>query len=134
MVQTLIASILHNLRVEIKNVYFRFENRLTRDQELYAIGIRLQKFGIYTTNSNFDELEAGQKIEETPPDRLRDGRILDEATKLEWLKLKYKKIIISGLTLFCDFDKKGDKLVGSVSLDKLNLQSKTIYSNANVKV
>lgn len=133
MIQTLIASILHNLRVEIKNVYFRFENRLSRGDELYAIGIRLKQFGIYTTNSKFDELQPGQKVEEEAPDRLPDG-ILDEATKVEWKKLRYKKIIISGLTLFCDFDKKGDVLVGSVSLPKLQHESETIYSNAKVKV
>jgi hypothetical protein len=64
--------------VSFKNIYIRFENELSREEEPYAIGLKLKEFGIYSTDHKFDVLS-----DKTPK---KDEIFEEESTRPKWAK------------------------------------------------
>jgi hypothetical protein len=89
--EKLIARILDNLQVSIKNTYFRFEDTIITNgrPESFSIGLKLKEFAIFTGDSDFKRLNQVIKDE----DRYKNP-------------LTYKVARIEGFSLFCDWENK----------------------------
>ena len=124
--QSLIAAIFKNIRVKLSNIYIRFENTLSLNDERYAIGLRLKEFGIYSTNCNYEPFEGGYRPDDISQEEPKNA-------KPQWNLLKYKQIVLEGLCLFVDFkfkeDQKVRELVGSVDVDKLHMEAIDVYGD-----
>ena len=52
-VTNLMIHIAENLKVEIENIYFRFEDKMSHDSDEFAFGMLLKEFSIFSCNSQF---------------------------------------------------------------------------------
>ena len=91
--ERLVKRIIDNIQISVTNIYFRFENTLnhnvTKKDEVFAIGLRLKEFSVFTTDDDFNKVE-------------------DQQAKLHKLReedaLTHKMVKIGGFTLFCDYE------------------------------
>ena len=102
--EKLVARILDNLQVSIKNTYFRFEDSIVSNGKLenFSIGLKLKEFAIFTGDSDFKRLEQVIKDE----DRHKNP-------------LTYKVARIEGFSLFCDWENQDQNQYGGFDLEKL---------------
>lgn len=91
--ERLVKRIIDNIQISVTNIYFRFENTLnhnvTKKDEVFAIGLRLKEFSVFTTDVDFNKVE----------DQQANGHKLHEEDVLT-----HKMVKIGGFTLFCDYD------------------------------
>jgi hypothetical protein len=53
-VERLIARIIDNIQISIKNIYFRFEDEMSSlKSQKFSIGLRLKEFGVYNADANY---------------------------------------------------------------------------------
>jgi hypothetical protein len=68
--QKIVDRILNNLKITVKRVYFRFEDKLliqpgaSTSQDRYMIGVKLKSFTIRTCDQNYDEVADASKVKE----------------------------------------------------------------------
>ena len=58
--EKLIAQILDNLKISIKNIYFRFEDTMSgivSGNREFTIGVRMKEFSVFTVDENFKRKE-----------------------------------------------------------------------------
>ena len=104
----LLANIIENIRIEVSNIYFRFEDKMSGDNEDFALGLLLKEFSVFNCNSKFERLEPHNKDRVDP----------EEAQSYKAL-LRYKKIKISGFSVFCDWQNVKLRENGGIILDAL---------------
>ena len=104
----LIARILDNLQVSVKNLYFRFEDnvQIRNGFEHCNIGIKLKEFSIYTGDSEYKRIN--QVSREAPKPEPDDTHLLT-----------YKVAKLEGLSLFCDWNDYFDPRTDFFKLEKL---------------
>ena len=87
---TLISNILDNLRINIENIYFRFEHQLSDHKDpRFAMGLRLKEFNVYTPEPDPDTLDKnGEKKKQDDDSHL----------------LNYKKAVLDGFSVYVDWD------------------------------
>lgn len=118
----LLANIIENIRIEVSNIYFRFEDKMSGDNEDFALGVLLQEFSVLNCNSNFEKLGPHNKDRQD-----LDGEDGEDAYKA---LLRYKKIRISGFSVFCDWEDVNARENGGIKLEALNKDHEHIYANS----
>jgi len=81
---------LDNLTISIRNIYFRFEDKLSSivtSQPEFTIGIVLKEFSVFTVDHNFEK-----KDPDSPPHDDPDVALLT-----------FKVALIEGFSVFCDW-------------------------------
>ena len=83
----LLARIMDNLQISIKNILFRFEDKLLgENSSKFTIGVKLKEFCVFTGDQNFQRMK----------------QVSDEKVKPHPLTFKVAKI--EGFSLFCDWE------------------------------
>ena len=102
-----VARIIDNIQISVKNIYFRFEDKMnvTNQNKKYAIGVRLKEFSVYTSDKQFKRLddESVEHEEVEPGDNL----------------LTFKVATIKGFSIFCDWDNPDAPKNGGVDIKAL---------------
>lgn len=102
-----------NLRVSIKNVYFRFEDSYSimvknqlgnwlKERENFSMGLKLKEFSIFTTDKNFESIK--EKKRSDRPKNTKNHKLDDEEY------LTFKTIKLEGFSLFCNWDNTEDRV------------------------
>lgn len=99
--EKLVARIMDNLRVSIKNVYFRFEDSYAvgesrTEKEKFSIGMTLKEFSIFTTDKHYQSVQEKKRSRHDKKAK-REKAVEDEE------KLTYKTIKLEGFSLFCNW-------------------------------
>lgn len=117
--EKLVARIVDNLRVSVKNVYFRFEDshnvrvnigegQTRMEQEKFSIGLTLREFSIFTTDKNYQSVQ----------NRERDNKRLKKNIGDEE-RLTFKTVKLDGFSVFCNWKDVDSR----IDLEKLVQQS-----------
>lgn len=108
-VSGIIASIIDNIQISIKNVYFRFEDDLQGQEIPFAIGLKLKEFSV---SNNSDENDGDTD--------LNIKRIARKSSGKNPKFLTYKKATVNGLSIFCDYENINLRENGGIDLELLN--------------
>jgi hypothetical protein len=120
----LVANILDNLEISVKNIYFRFEHKMSDLDESFALGVRLKQFRVFTPPSTQKSLPAsGGKGPKSPQ---KGSAPEDDETEL----LSYKSAKLEGFSVFCDWEDIDNPEKGGVSLDTLIKQDQEYFSGS----
>lgn len=113
----LLANIIENIRIEVSNIYFRFEDKMSGDNEDFALGLLLKEFSVFNCNSKFERLEPHNK----------ERKDAEDGPAYKAL-LRYKKIKISGFSVFCDWQNVKCRDNGGIALEALLQDHNDIYA------
>ena len=122
-----IARIIDNIQISIKNIYFRFEDKMsvTNQNEKYAIGIKLKEFSVFTSDKHFHRLDQENAKHDKADCAADAGDSL----------LTFKVANIKGFSIFCDWDKIDTAENGGIDLKQLeNIEDKADKSNCFYRI
>lgn len=106
-----IARIIDNIQISIRHIYFRFEDKMSgmhhnaRENEKFAIGVRLKEFSVFTSDKNFKQITQ-DAANEVPVDAKDND-------------LTYKVAAIDGFSVFCDWHQVDLECNGGIDLKQL---------------
>jgi len=119
--ERLVNNIIQNIKIEVTNIYFRFEDKMSGDKNFFSLGLQLKEFSVFNCDSNFEKLEPGQTERPDLIEKEKEG-------KDYYKDLLFKKIKIKGFSIFCDWENVSDPKNGGIDIEKLNHEQKNVYS------